>query len=239
MRPENLRAAALAIVAVAQFGGLPAVAQTSEVRELPAFDAIDVGGSVDLVVRQGSEFRVTVTAEDGELADLVTEVDRGTLQIHHKQQQQRSLFGFNRVGDYEVDVTLPRLRALDAHGGVDVRVDGTISGERLEIDASGAADLNLAVDVTELEVNTSGGSDITLVGSATRFNARSSGGSDLMANGMTVESADIRSSGGSDVMLDVTDSLVAHASGGSDIVYSGNPAAVDVHSSGGADVVRR
>jgi len=239
MRPQHSGSVALTIFALAQISVIPAVAaQPSEVRELPAFDAIDVGGSVDLVIRQGSEFTVTVTAEDGELEDLITEVDAGTLQIHHKPEQ-RSLFGFNRVGDYEVDVTLPRLRALDAHGGVDVRVEGAISGERLEIDASGAADLTLTVDVAELEVRTSGGSDITLVGSATHFSAQSSGGSDLMANRMTVESADIRSSGGSDVILDVSGSLVAHASGGSDIVYTGNPAAVDVHASGGADVVRR
>ena len=238
MRPRYLRIAALTIIAGAQIGGLPAVAQTSEVRELPAFDAIDVGGAVDLVIRQGSEFRVTVTAEDGELEDLVTEVDRGTLQIHHKPEQ-RGLFGFNRVRDYEVDVTLPRLRALDAHGGVDVRVDGAISGERLEVDASGAADVTLAVDLTELAVSTSGGSDITLTGAAARFTAQTSGGSDLVASHMTVGSADIRSSGGSDVMLDVADSLVAHASGGSDIIYTGDPRDVDVHSSGGADVTRR
>lgn len=238
MHANITQTAAAAILAGAQLVSLPAYAETSEVRELAAFDAIEVSGAVELVLRQGSEHRVAVSSDGADLANLVTEVVRGTLRIHQKPQERR-LFGFGGFDDYVVEVTLPELVALDASGGTDVRVDGPISGERLAVDASGAADVTLTVDVVDLEVNTSGGSDLTLTGSATRLEVHSSGGSDLAAGRLAAASANVRSSGGSDVTLQVTESLVARASGGSDVVYRGDPAQVDAHTSGGADIKRR
>jgi hypothetical protein len=238
MHTNFTQMAAAAIVVVAQLVSLPADAETSEVRDLAAFDAIEVSGAVELVLRLGSELRVEVSSDGADLANLVTEVVRGTLRIRQEPRERR-VFGFGGSDDYVVDVTLPELRALDASGGTDVRVDGAISGERLAVDASGAADVTLTVDVTDLEVNISGGSDLTLTGYANRLEVHSSGGSDLAAGRLAAASANVRSSGGSDVMLQVTERLVARASGGSDVVYRGDPPQVDVHESGGADIKRR
>ena len=55
----------------------------------------------------------------------------------------------------------------------------------------------------------------------------------------SLSAADIQSSGGADIAVGVSEQLVAQASGGSDIVYTGEPAMVSVNASGGADITQR
>jgi hypothetical protein len=223
--------ASLSLLAVPR----PAASQQREVRDLAGFDGIRVGGGIDLHVRQGEPFLVEVEASSsGDADDIVTEVRNGTLEVRH----DRSLFGFFDWGsaDVAVHVTLPRLVELTASGGSDVRSEGRFSGEELELIASGGSDITIDAAVDRLEVQTSGGSDVRITGSARSASLQSSGGSDLDASGLAAERAAVHSSGGSDLSIEVRESLVARASGGSDISYSGNPPSVDVNASGGADV---
>lgn len=210
-------------------------AQNRETRALTGFDAISVGGGIDLFVRQGADVRVEVESDD-DLAEIVTEVRDGTLEI----RRERSLSRFFDWGDHgAVHVTLPALTALTASGGSDVRAEGTFSGDKLAIVASGGSDVAIDVAVAALEATASGGSDTRLSGTARTARLQSSGGSDLDASRFTVAEATVESSGGSDISIGVSESIVANASGGSDITYSGDPRSVNVNASGGADVRRR
>jgi hypothetical protein len=227
-----LRLALLSIPAAA----LPAVAEETETRSLDGFDGVAVSGGIDLTVRQGDTFRVEVTADD--LADVITEVSGGTLEI--KRPRTNGFFNWGNWGDSgSVEVTLPKLVELTASGGSEVRTAGTFSGDRLELVASGGSDLAIEIAVGILQLTASGGSDIRVSGSARSANVQSSGGSDLNASGLTVDEANVQSSGGSDLSIAVRDSLVANASGGSDISYTGEPRTVNVNASGGGDVSRR
>jgi hypothetical protein len=214
---------------------LAAYAQDRETRDLTGFDAIAVGGGIDLFVRQGADFRVEVESDD-DVAEIVTEVRDGTLQI----RRDRTQWAFFDWGDHgAVYVTLPALTALTASGGSDVRADGTLSGDELAIVASGGSDVAIDVAVDTLAATASGGSDTRLSGTARRAQLHSSGGSDLNASQFSVVEATVESSGGSDVSIAVSERIVANASGGSDVTYSGDPRSVNVNASGGADVRRR
>lgn len=210
------------------------VAQDADVRELDGFDSISVGGGIDVTIRQGAQFRVEVEADDAE--DVSTVVRAGTLHVG----RTRSLFGFFNWGTAgDVRVTLPSLRSVSASGGADVMSAGTITGDSLQIRASGGADVTMNVDVGFVEVQASGGSDVRLAGSAGMANVRTNGGSDTDARDFVADSADVQSSGGSDIAITVRNAIVARASGGSDILYLGDPVSVDVASSGGGDVTHR
>ena len=230
-------ALAVSLVLTSLLAAAPSVdAQQRETRPLEGFDAIEIGGGIDLFLQQGAGFVVEVEADEDELAEIVTEVRNRTLQIRRKS----SFSFFNWSGHPgSVHVTLPGLASLTASGGSDVRTERTFMGDRLQLVASGGSDLEIAVTVAELEAEASGGSDMRLRGSARSASVRSSGGSDLNASGLTVDEADVRSSGGSDASIAVRDKIVANASGGSDVTYSGEPRTVDVNTSGGADVRRR
>lgn len=238
MRLRTVPRAVVASLLSVYLFALPVSAEETQIRDLSGFDVIEVGGFVDLTITQGSDYFVEVRGPGESLENLVTEVSGGTLRISQQPKEKR-WFRFDLYDDFSVSVTLPELRALHAGGGSDVRTEGSIAAERLEVASSGGSDVWLDVEVTQLQVRTSGGSDTVLTGRADRLDAQSSGGSDLGAGRLEVLEADVRSSGGSDIVLDVTQRLTARASGGSDIHYSGDPQVVDADSSGGADVQRR
>jgi hypothetical protein len=210
-------------------------AQEREARPLAGFDAIEVGGGIDLDVRQAAGFSVEVEAE-GDPAEIITELRDDTLVIRRKSS--RSFFFWND-DDARVHVTLPTLASLTASGGSDVTTQGNFASDNLNLVASGGSDLTIAVAAGSLEATASGGSDVRLSGTARSARVRSSGGSDVNASQLTAEDVDVNSSGGSDVMIAVRNSIVGSASGGSDVIYSGEPRTVDVDASGGSDVRRR
>lgn len=213
----------------------PSEAQQRETRPVEGFDAVEVGGGIDLEVRLGREYLVEVESE-GDPAEIVTELRDRTLVV--RRERSWSFFAWND-DDAAVHVTLPQLVALRASGGSDARAQGTFAGDKLEVAASGGSDVTIDVGVEELEATASGGSDLRLSGSARSARVHSSGGSDVNAGELTAEEADVHSSGGSDLTIAVRSKIVGNASGGSDILYSGQPQTVDVDSSGGSDVRRR
>jgi hypothetical protein len=73
-------------------------------------------------------------------------------------------------------------------------------------------------------------------GTANYLDVESSGGSDLDASGLVATEVDAQASGGSDLDVNVTGTLTADASGGSDIRYEGDPKERDTDTSGGGDV---
>ncbi len=211
-------------------------AQQRETRRLEGFDAIEVGGGIDLFLRQGAGFVVEVDAKGDDAAEIVTEVRDRTLEIRRKS----SFKFFSWAGDPgAVHVTLPALVSLTASGGSDVRTEGTFTSDSVQIVASGGSDLVMTVSATTLKAQASGGSDMRLSGTVSSASVRASGGSDLNASELTAAEADVESSGGSDLSIAVRDKIVGNASGGSDIAYTGQPTIVDVNTSGGADIRRR
>lgn len=212
---------------------LPAAADVTETRDLSGFEAVAVGGGIGLVLRQGDRFVVEVRADD-DASEIVTEVSGGKLQIRRKQS-----FGFNWGDAGSVNVTLPKLVALTASGGSEVETVGALTGDALEIVASGGSDVVIDVAVDTLDASASGGADVTLSGTARAARLTSTGGSDLNAGRFTANEANVNSSGGSDIVVAVRDKISGNASGGSDIAYSGQPSSVDIDTSGGSDVRRR
>jgi hypothetical protein len=233
---KSYRGAWAVSVVVLSFIAAPTGAQQRQSRALTGFDSIEVGGGIGLFVRTGGGFAVEVQASEENAAKIVTEVVGTKLQIKRKS----SFNPFHWDGDLgSVHVTLPVLVSLDASGGSDVNAEGTVSSDNLRVVASGGSDVTIDVAAGELNIEASGGSDMRVSGSARSARVESSGGSDLNASALNVDEADAKSSGGSDLRIAVRQKIVAHASGGSDITYSGQPSSVNVNTSGGAEIHHR
>ncbi|MFZ9046293.1 MAG: head GIN domain-containing protein [Cyclobacteriaceae bacterium] len=212
------------------FTAILCLAQDREMRNHDSFSGISVGGGVDLIISQSDEFSVEVITA-GDLEDVETRVARGILEI-----RQRSSSWFQWNDQVEVRVSLPYLDFLNTSGGSDVENKNTLTGNELEIKASGGSDVELVLNYGELEINCSGGSDVELMGNTDFLDLHTSGGSDFDGGDLVAEEADINTSGGSDVRVNVSKRIYARASGASDITYYGRPEYVNVDSSGGADI---
>ena len=218
------------------FASIPsgADAQQRQSRPLTGFDAIAVGGGIDLNLRKGDAFVVEVAASEENAAKIVTEVIDKTLRISRKTNF------FSWGGGGTVYVTMPTLVSLDASGGSNVKAESTFASDNLRIGASGGSDVTIDVAAGVLTVEASGGSDMRLSGTARSAHVQSSGGSDLNASALAADEVDVDSSGGSDLAVGVVRQRIAgEASGGGDVTYSGTPGSVNVNTSGGAKLHHR
>jgi hypothetical protein len=225
-----------ALIAVFLAAPLAARAQNSEIRDLTGFDAVVTSNGIDVNVTQGDRFRVEVVAPSASLASVLTELEDETLVI--RLDRKRSV-GFGWFGSATVNVTMPIVHGLSASGGADLRSTDPLTGDSLVVSAAGGSDVSLEVVFDALEATASGGSDVRLTGKVGTLRTQASGGSDLDAHQLTANNAAIGSSGGSDTSITVLDSLTVTASGGSDVVYSGEPKSVSVNASGGSDIRSR
>jgi hypothetical protein len=210
--------------------------KNAETRAVKGFHAIHVQSGIDLYLTQGNEEKVVVSASNVEARDRIkTEVENGVLKIY----MDRNEFHWGTNRKLKAYVSIKNIDGLDASGGSDVFLEGTIKSETLEVELSGGSDLKGRVEAQEMNVHQSGGSDINLSGSVTRLNVKANGGSDLNAYDLVTDYCKISASGGSDSHITVNKELSADASGGSDIYYKGTGVVNLVKSSGSSSVTKK
>jgi hypothetical protein len=211
----------------------------AQVRDVKGFHAIKISDAIDLYLSQSNDEVVVVSASDTKYRDQIkTVVEDGVLRISvdHEGWMWWKNSGKRKMKAY---VSFKNLDKLVAAGACDVRVQGTIKSENLDINISGASDFHGDIDVNRLSIDQSGASDAVITGKANEVQAEASGASDLKGYNLETESCTARASGASDIHISVSKELNAHASGASGIYYKGDAVIREVHSSGASSVSRK
>ena len=200
-------------------------------RNVSGFHAIEVGGGIDLYLSQGDE-AVAVSASKNEYRDkIITEVKNGVLKIWYDYKSNLRI-DWNSNRKLKAYVSFKNLDGLEASGGSDVTVDGTIKATKLDMEISGGSDFKGKVESDDLKINASGGSDVNISGKAVRLTIDASGGSDFSGYDFAADICNVEASGGSDVHVTVNKELSANASGGSDVYYKGTGLIRELKTSG-------
>ncbi len=201
-------------------------------RNVSGFHAIEVSGGIDLYLSQGDE-AVAISASKDEYRDkIITEVKDGVLKIWFDWKSNIRIDWSNRK--LRAYVSFKNLDGLEASGGSDVIVDGTIKTAKLNMEISGGSDFKGKVESDDLKINASGGSDVNISGRAAKLTIDASGGSDFSGYDFAADICNVDASGGSDVHVTVNKELTAHASGGSDVYYKGSGLIRDLKTGGGS-----
>lgn len=210
-------------------------AQKKETRNVGSFTSISASSGFNVFLIKGSKTAVIVEADPKKLDKVKTEVKNGTLKL---EMESNSWNWGSTKSEINIYVTYTSLNSIATSGGVDLRSEGMLTSDKLNISASGGSDLELIIKVKDLNIDISGGADAELSGLAENVNINASGGSDLKAYGLTIQNATVNASGGSDIEITVDKSLSANASGAADINYKGKVKDVKSNKSGGADIMR-
>jgi len=211
--------------------------RNAETRNVKGFHAINVSGGIDLYLTQGNEEAVAVSASELEYRDRIkTEVEDGVLKIYFDNKGFHLNWGNKKLKAY---VSVKNIDALEASGGSDAYLQGTIKSEKLHVELSGGSDLKGKVDAHDMFIDQSGGSDVDVSGTVTNLNVDASGGSDLHGYDLVTDYCKISASGGSDSHITVNKELSANATGGSDIYYKGTGTVHEVKSSGSSSITKK
>jgi Putative auto-transporter adhesin, head GIN domain len=209
----------------------------AELRSVGSFHALHLSDAFDVILTQGNEERVAVSANDKKIvAYITTEVVNGVLRIGFKDDKN-SWMKNRKLKAY---IAVKSLDEIKAGGASDIHVEGTLSVPQLKLSFSGASDLSGKLMVNGLlGVDLSGASDLNIDGSAGELNIDASGASNVKAYGFTVRSCTVKASGACNVRINVEKELSAHLSGASNVYYKGAAMIKDIKTSGASNISKQ
>jgi len=223
----------------------------TEEMDFSDFSIVEVGSGFQVETAKSSSYSVNVTADDN-LFDYIEVFKTGdTLTIRLK-----SGYTYQSITT-RAQITMPELYELELSGGTRGTVEGFSSSHEfvlvlsggssldtvdmsvgdVEIDLSGGSNLDGSLTASgDAQLILSGGSTIELEGAANDLSISAYDGSHLELSDFTVLNANVNLSGGSQATVNLDGRLDADLSGGSHLLYIGEPAMGDIQMSGGSTV---
>jgi hypothetical protein len=205
---------------------------TKEDRKTESFTGLKVSSGIDVYLRQGSNESVTVEADENLHEYILTEVRGGVLNVY-------SEYNIRHAEKKRVYVTMKEINSVKTTSAGDVLGEGTINTDRLELSASSAGGIKLAVNAKRMSIDISSSGDISVSGETDILRADLSSAGDLNAYDLRSREADVDVSSAGDADIYVSERLTARASSAGDINYKGDPKFIDAHSSSAGGIHRR
>ncbi len=200
-----------------------------ETRESAPFDKIDVSGAYKVIITPGNYSALTIEADENLLEHIKTYVKGGTLHVSSEKS-------FGRYRELNLLVTIKDFKGIDASGASEIRSEGNLTGDKMEIDFSGAIEANLAIVTQELDGDFSGACEVTFRGSAREVRFETSGAVEIDAQELKSEKCRLDMSGAGEAVVYVTGELDIEVSGAAEVRYKGNPGNVKQDISGAASI---
>lgn len=214
-----------------------------ERREVGSFKSIvvdqDGGGGGFLFGRnERSDFRIKLVKDTVEYTTI--EYDENLL--HHIKvesvndkliiRSQKDLFSKR---DIHVNVHYVNLDQIDVHSFADVVFSNPYHGSRLGVDVSGACNIRGEVFADVVDMDISGAADVDLSGKVRKLKGEFSGAGTYKAFGLITDTCILDISGASEAQLHVLHYLKVDVSGAGDVEYRGRPR-VDQNISGAGNI---
>ena len=199
-----------------------------EERQIGSFNAIEVGGAFDIILKQGTAEKCMVEADDNLIGYIVTEVKGNTLKIYQEK-------GFRDAGELNLYISFVELENIEISGAAELEAKDKLELGDFGLIASGASEVEMELEAAIIRLNISGATEVKMKGNADKLKGDFSGASEFDGWDLKVKEAEIEASGSSDVEINVSEELKIDASGASSVDFKGNPRVMK-HVSGAADV---
>jgi len=186
-------------------GAANADPQGSEPRSVPAFQAIDLAGTLEVDVTVGKAQTVQVSGEADLMSKVTTVVKDGVLVVDTERNMKRR-------HHLRVAITVPELKSVALSGTGEMKVGG-LANESFGISLPGTGQLSVSGSTSSLRVVVDGTGQIA-------------------AKDLAAKSAKVEVNGTGSATLKVTDSLEANVTGTGSIDVHGKPARVKKSVSG-------
>jgi hypothetical protein len=194
-------------------------------RQISSFNSLEVGGAFKVFLTQGEKESLTVEADENLLEFITTEVRGNTLKISTTKD-------INNTNALNIYLTITNLDEMDISGACKLTCENKLKLNDLDMECSGASDVDLKLSANNIKLEFSGASQIDMFGSANEVSLDLSGASDLDALELEAEkySADI--SGASHAKIYVKSELSVNVSGAASLKYKGEPKLIQTDVSG-------
>ena len=203
---------------------------TDEVRTCEKFNAIDISGNIELIIEKDSlQQRVTVSATEDNLPNVITKVENGVLHIYSDE-----IF-MNRT--IKVTVSADSLTQIKGSGACKISTESELNTPELKLELTGACQAEMNIKVTgTCDLRLTGASQANLVGSCEILKVHGTGACQVNAEELTSKTADVKVTGASHANIFATERLEANATGASSIDCKGHPKTVNKFTHIGSEI---
>ncbi len=195
------------------------------------FDEIEVSQAIEAEIIKSDQEKVIISAPASLLDDVIVKIENGKLDIGYKS-------GIRIINTNNVKATIyaKDFTKLEANGAASITVKDKFTQEKVEVDVSGAADIQGDLEANDFEIKSDGAGkykgkiwaidlkieasssgEVSISGKAKNTEIDASSAADVAASGVITETAKIDASSSAEVSLGVISSLEAEASSAGDI----------------------
>lgn len=212
-------------------------AQATIEREIDAFHSIELYNNVNLVIIQGDSYLIKVVGGKNILSAIKTDVSDGTMVI-------RNTMKCNWVRSFKREITVyatvPSLREIRYEGSGDVRNEGQIKFDSLEVSIwGGAGSFNLNVNVRNLKLAMHYGTvDLTVKGHAYISTIFANSFGPIYCSDLNSNITYIRNSGTNDCYVFARHILEVEIPSVGNIYYSGDPPEIKMNITGRGKLIK-
>lgn len=193
------------------------------------FTKVDVSQGITVYITMSENVSLTVEADENLHEHIKTEVHNGVLKIFTEET-------IWKAKARNIYIKAPNINAMKASSGSEIISDNTLISSNFDIKASSGASMNLILNSESVFSSTSSGSSIELKGKSFSHTSKASSGSVIDANALNSKEVIVHASSGASIDVNATENLIAKASSGGHIEYSGNPKKIERKSSSGGAI---
>lgn len=204
--------------------------QNSEERSVSGFTGIKSSEGIDVYLKKGTKEAVRVEVSGTDISNVLTEVSGGYLKIHMRENRYRGNI------NVKVYVTYVAIDKISASSASNVYSEEPIRSSRLYINASSAANIDIAVETGLLDVSTSSAADVELKGRADKAVYEASSAGEIDADDVEAGVVKATASSAASIRLSVSKEFDGSASSGGSVRYRGNPSKSNTDASSGGSV---
>ena len=188
----------------------------TENKTVSDFNSISVGGAFEVELKNGSITQVKVEADDNLMKYINIDVSGNTLKIRTE--------GLNNLNNahLKVFITAPNISQIKSSGAASVDIKGVLkNNDKINLEASGAANINGEVDAPEIHTEASGAANIDIRVKTKSYKANASGSGTVKSSDLMSETTNAHASGAGTVHVYSSVSMDAEASGAGTVHYKG------------------
>ncbi|ASO06576.1 head GIN domain-containing protein [Arenibacter algicola] len=199
------------------------------------YSALKISDPFSTYVRfSDTEEKIEIEANENLHDKVIVEMADGTLGIRLKNHT--SIRGNPTLNVY---IVTKSITDFDLSGASKLSLESELVASDVSIELSGASEFTGELDIQQLELEASGAAYVDLFGQVDKLDASLSGASTLKNYDLSVKALDIRLSGASDAYLSVTETIDIDASGASKLRYKGSPIIVKSKLSGASEIIKK
>ena len=188
----------------------------SKSHEVSKFTRLEVSGEFGVSLTQSEVFSLEVEADEN-LHEIIEIKEKGeALEVSLKQNVGQS-------EKLQLNINVANLESIDLSGAVHLWTEGNLFVSELEMDCSGAAEIDLEIVSNKLTMDMSGASEVILNGKVSEVSSEISGAGKIMAYGLESKAFTIDISGAGEAEVNVSEKLTVDVAGAGSVRYKGTP----------------